>query len=84
MTKAILILNGPNLNMLGKREPGIYGNHSLKDIENACAARAKEFGLEAKCHQSNSESELVTLIQQTDAAAVVINAGAYTHTSDKG
>lgn len=81
MTKAILILNGPNLNMLGKREPDIYGNQSLKDIENACTARATKLGLAAECQQSNSEAELVTLIQQTEASAVVINAGAYTHTS---
>ncbi len=81
MTKAILVLNGPNLNMLGEREPSIYGKQSLADIESACVARAKEVGFKAECYQSNSESDLVTLIQQTEAVGVVINAGAYTHTS---
>ena len=81
MTKAILILNGPNLNMLGAREPSIYGNHTLDDIEKACEKKAKTLGFEAVCRQSNSESEIVSWIQETNAKAIVINAAAYTHTS---
>lgn len=83
MSKRIDILNGPNLNLLGTREPEVYGSDTLKDIEAACGARAKEHGLEIAFHQTNSEGELVDLIQKSSktAAGVVLNAGAYTHTS---
>lgn len=81
MTKAILVLNGPNLNMLGKREPSIYGHYTLADIEKESVACAKDAGATAECLQSNSEAEIVTWIQETKADAVVINAAAYTHTS---
>ena len=83
MSKRIDILNGPNLNLLGTREPGVYGSDTLKDIEAACSARAKEHGLEIAFHQTNSEGELVDLVQKSSktAAGVVLNAGAYTHTS---
>jgi 3-dehydroquinate dehydratase-2 len=79
----VLILNGPNLNMLGTREPEIYGAATLADIEAACRERAAALGLEADCRQSNSEGELVGWIQKARAAAggVIINPGAYTHTS---
>ena len=79
----ILFLNGPNLNLLGQREPGIYGKTTLAEIEGMVRKRAGELGVELDFRQSNSEGELVTWIQQTtgDCAAVVLNAGAYTHTS---
>ena len=79
----VLILNGPNLNLLGSREPWIYGAETLADIEAACAERAKALGLAADCRQSNSEGELVDWIQQARGshAAIILNAGAYSHTS---
>lgn len=79
----ILILNGPNLNMLGVREPEVYGFQSLGDIENDCDEYAEELGFEIDFRQSNSEGDLVTAIQQArgNFAGVIINAGAYTHTS---
>ncbi len=79
----ILILNGPNLNMLGVREPEIYGSETLADIEAACANHAKSLGLRLTFRQSNNEGELVTWIQDArqSEAAVIINAGALTHTS---
>ncbi len=85
MAKApkVLILNGPNLNMLGTRQPEIYGAVTLADIEAACKKRAQELGLAAECRQSNSEGELVGWIQaaRNDAQAVIINPGGYSHTS---
>ncbi len=79
----IHILNGPNLNLLGTREPEIYGKTSLADIEKACAARAKGHGFSILFAQSNKEGELVELIQRarSGASAVILNAAAYTHTS---
>jgi 3-dehydroquinate dehydratase-2 len=79
----ILLLHGPNLNMLGKREPGIYGRQTLDDIVAAARALAAELGVEIASHQSNVEGELVTRIQQAPNHfdAIVLNAGAYTHTS---
>lgn len=83
MAKQVLILNGPNLNMLGKREPGVYGSTTLADIENMCRKTAIHLGMEAECHQSNMEGDLVTWIQNAGLAGipVIINPGAYTHTS---
>jgi 3-dehydroquinate dehydratase-2 len=79
----VLILNGPNLNMLGLREPEIYGRQTLADIEAACQARAKALGLDLSFRQSNSEGELVTWLQEARDSqdGVIINAGALTHTS---
>ena len=79
----IHILNGPNLNLLGSREPKIYGKTSLADIEKACRARAKEYGFSVLFDQSNKEGELVEMIQRarTAAIALIVNAAAYTHTS---
>jgi 3-dehydroquinate dehydratase-2 len=79
----VLVLNGPNLNMLGTREPQLYGAETLGDIEKRCKAKAKALALKVDFRQSNHEGELVTWIQQarTTAAAIVLNAGAYTHTS---
>lgn len=83
MAGTICILNGPNLNLLGTREPEIYGATTLGDIEAACQAKCGAHGLELDFKQSNSEGDLVTWIQQAgqEAAALIINAGAYTHTS---
>lgn len=80
---SILILNGPNLNMLGTRQPEVYGRETLSDIEHACRAHASWRGLEMDFRQSNSEGELVTWIQQAKGhyAGIIINAAAYTHTS---
>lgn len=85
MTQApiILIANGPNLNMLGVRDPAHYGSQSLADIEAACEDRARALGVEVDFRQSNHEGELVTWIQQARGAhdGVILNAGAYSHTS---
>ncbi|MDP6926138.1 MAG: type II 3-dehydroquinate dehydratase [Rhodospirillales bacterium] len=83
MTHSVLILNGPNLNMLGSREPDVYGSETLDDLEKLCQARAAEMGLDIDFRQTNSEGELVDWIQTaaTDHAAIILNAGAYTHTS---
>ena len=82
MAAKLLVLNGPNLNRLGLREPDIYGATTLADIERRTAARAGAFDLEVDFRQSNSEGELVDWIQQADGfAGIIINAGGYTHTS---
>jgi 3-dehydroquinate dehydratase-2 len=83
MPANILVLHGPNLNMLGTREPEVYGHETLDDVNASIQARAEELGVSVACRQSNSEGELVTWIQAArgQAAAIIINAGAYTHTS---
>jgi len=83
MAKRILILNGPNLNLLGVREPATYGADTLADVEKLCATEAKAHGLTIDFRQSNHEGELVTWIQEArgTAAAVIINPAAYSHTS---
>jgi 3-dehydroquinate dehydratase-2 len=83
MTALILILNGPNLNLLGEREPEVYGRETLADIEKACRAKAGELGLSLEFAQSNSESEMVDLIQKARGrcAGLIVNAGAFSHTS---
>ncbi|MCF6221403.1 MAG: type II 3-dehydroquinate dehydratase [Robiginitomaculum sp.] len=83
MIKTIYILNGPNLNLLGTREPEIYGAATLTDIEDACAEKCKAAGYGLSFHQSNIEGEIVDQIQRAgkDGVAVLINAAAYTHTS---
>jgi 3-dehydroquinate dehydratase II len=80
----IYVLNGPNLNLLGTREPEKYGHDKLSDVEKLCAATAAQFGLKADCRQSNREGELVEFIHEAHAkkaAGIVINAGGYSHTS---
>ncbi len=81
--KKILILNGPNLNMLGLREPEIYGDQTLEDIEELCREKASTLGFDIDFRQSNHEGVLVDWIQQARGVfdGVIINGGAYTHTS---
>lgn len=81
--KAIHVLNGPNLNLLGSREPEVYGHKTLADVEARMAAKASSQGIELVFRQSNHEGDLVDWIQQAGkaGAGVVLNAGAYTHTS---
>jgi 3-dehydroquinate dehydratase II len=83
MAKPVYVLNGPNLNLLGTREPEIYGTETLEDISNAVAARAKALKLACEFRQSNHEGELVTWIQEArdQASGLIVNAGAFTHTS---
>lgn len=83
MPNTIYILNGPNLNLLGTREPEIYGAATLGDVEAACAARCKSLGRDMSFHQSNIEGEIVDQIQEAGrkGVALIINAAAYTHTS---
>ena len=81
--KMIYILNGPNLNLLGTREPEIYGADTLAMVEEKCAAKAKALGLAVDFRQTNIEGELVNWIHEArlKAQGIIINAGAYTHTS---
>ena len=81
--KPVLVLNGPNLNMLGKRQPEIYGRETLADVEKACRGEATRLSLRIEFFQSNHEGLLVDRIQaaREQNSAIVINAGAYTHTS---
>ncbi|CDZ27758.1 type II 3-dehydroquinate dehydratase [Neorhizobium galegae] len=83
MSKTIFVLNGPNLNMLGKREPGIYGAATLKDVEKECIAAGRELGFDVDFRQSNHEGVLIDWMHEANekAVGVAINAGAYTHTS---
>jgi 3-dehydroquinate dehydratase-2 len=83
-TATIYVLNGPNLNMLGIREPEKYGHASLADVERLCVDTAAQFGLTADCRQSNREGELIDFIHEAHAkkvAGIIINAGGYSHTS---
>ena len=83
MAKRVLVLNGPNLNMLGTREPATYGSQTLADIEKMATDEGAKLGLDVTCRQSNIEGELVTWIQEAlgQHDAIVINPGAYSHTS---
>jgi 3-dehydroquinate dehydratase-2 len=83
MAATIHILNGPNLNLLGKREPEIYGSETLEDIERRCRKKASGLGVRIELKQTNIEGELVGWIQEAreKAAGIIINAAAYTHTS---
>lgn len=77
----ILVLHGPNLNLLGTREPGIYGNQTLESINNSLIELGNQLGIEVIAEQSNYEGTLLDLLHGTDADAVVLNAGAFTHYS---
>lgn len=79
----ILLINGPNLNMLGTREPEKYGNITLKDVEASMHELAQQYGAELSCYQSNHEGELIDKIQGAKGVydGIIINAGGYTHTS---
>lgn len=83
MSRPVFVLNGPNLNLLGVREPATYGSETLEDLRKRCDAKARALGLSIEFRQSNNEGELVTWIQEArdKAAGIVLNAGAYTHTS---
>ena len=83
MTKKIIIINGPNLNFLGKRQPNIYGTQTLRDIETLCVEVCKRLNLSLSFRQSNSEGQLVDWIQEAtqNFDAIIINPGAYSHTS---
>lgn len=83
-SKTIYVLNGPNLNLLGTRQPEIYGSDTLADVEKLCRKAASAYGLEADCRQSNREGELIDFIQEAGAkkaAGIIINGGGYSHTS---
>ena len=81
--KKVLVIHGPNLNLLGQREPDVYGNINLSDINAAMEAKAKELGMDIKIAQSNHEGEIIDTIHQAMnwAECLIINPGAYTHTS---
>ncbi len=83
MAKPIFVLSGPNLNLLGTREPEIYGKTTLKDIHDSLTRQAAKSQVDLVCFQSNMEGDLVNWIQQAgqEGQAIIINAGAYTHTS---
>ena len=83
MSRLVFFLNGPNLNLLGKRQPHIYGHETLADVEASCRALAGELGLELRFHQSNREYEIIDWIHEAReiAGGLAINPGAFTHTS---
>ena len=84
MARTVYVLNGPNLNLLGTREPETYGHARLVDVERLCSETAAHYGLEADCRQSNSEGELIDFIHEAQvkqAVGIVLNAGGYSHTS---
>ena len=83
MSKTIFVLNGPNLNLLGKRQPEIYGRETMEDVKAMCIAEAQKNGFEIRYHQSNREYELIDWIHEAreKAVGIVINPAAFTHTS---
>lgn len=83
MSRLVYVLNGPNLNLLGKRQPHIYGHETLADVEKDCRALAKEMKVEIKFHQSNREYEIIDWVHEAreTSGGLIINPGAFTHTS---
>ncbi len=83
MTQGVLVLNGPNLNLLGKRQPHIYGHETLADLERDCVALAPSLGIEVEFRQSNWEGQIIDWIHEAreTTAGIAINPGAFTHTS---
>lgn len=83
MTSTVFVLNGPNLNLLGKRQPDIYGHETMNDVETACREQGARHGIDLRFHQSNTEGQIIDWIHEArdKGAAIVINPGAYTHTS---
>ncbi|MEP2706680.1 MAG: type II 3-dehydroquinate dehydratase [Roseibium sp.] len=83
MSRIIYLLNGPNLNLLGKRQPEIYGSDTLDDVKQRCDSTAKTVGLLIRFHQSNAEHELIDWIHEAreQGAGIIINPAAYSHTS---
>jgi 3-dehydroquinate dehydratase II len=83
MSRRVVVVNGPNLNLLGKREPEIYGTRSLDDLNHTVEAKARSLGLEVACFQSNHEGEIIDFLQQNGpgAAGILINPGALSHYS---
>lgn len=83
MTKSVVVLNGPNLNLLGVRDPTVYGTATLEDVEKICRSEAESVGLEVDFYQSNHEGALIDRIHEAfeSGASIVANFGAYTHTS---
>lgn len=83
MSKLVTVLNGPNLNLLGKRQPEIYGHDTLTEVETQCSTLANELGLTVRFQQSNHEGQLVDWIQHAreDSGGIIINPAAYSHTS---
>jgi len=77
----VLVLNGPNLGTLGRREPEVYGTKTLADLESVLSARAKELGVELRCRQSNHEGQLIDWIETEPSDAIIINPGALSHSS---
>lgn len=83
MSRLVFVLNGPNLNLLGKRQPQIYGHETLADVEAGCRALARDLGLEIRFYQSNVEGQIIDWIHEAreTAGGIAINPAAYTHTS---
>ena len=83
MSRTVLVLNGPNLNLLGRRDPAVYGTATLADVEQLCVDEAARLGLVVECRQSNHEGQLIDWVHEAfeRGAAVVANFGGYTHTS---
>ncbi len=83
MPETIVVLHGPNFNLLGERKPEVYGRETLADVESRCAAEAARFGLQVECRQSNHEGVIIDAVYEfrSSAAGFIVNAGAWTHTS---
>lgn len=81
MNKKILVIHGPNLHLLGQREPDVYGKTTLEDINKELSLKAKKIGINISTYQSNQEGQIIDKITQSDSNLIIINPAAYTHTS---